>query len=176
MVIIIKGETHSGKTFLAQQLLEKYKFPYLSIDHLKMGLIRSNYTSLSPTSKNLELTNYLWPIVREIIKTNIENKQNIIIEGSYIPSDIKNEFTTEYLEYIKFINIIFSEEYIKENYDLIIIKENVIEKRLYSSDINIEDLIRVNNENLNIALINNLDYILINTIDDFNEIITKIKL
>ncbi len=40
MIILIAGASHTGKTKPAQSLLEKYKFPYLSIDHLKMGLIR----------------------------------------------------------------------------------------------------------------------------------------
>lgn len=38
MIILIAGASHTGKTVLAQKLLEKYKYPYLSIDHLKMGL------------------------------------------------------------------------------------------------------------------------------------------
>ena len=48
MIILITGASHTGKTVLAQKLLEKYKYPYLSIDHLKMGLIRSGYTKLTP--------------------------------------------------------------------------------------------------------------------------------
>ena len=55
MVIIITGSSHVGKTLLAQRLLEKYKYPYLSIDHLKMGLIRSGNTSLTPEDDD-ELT------------------------------------------------------------------------------------------------------------------------
>ena len=43
MIILIAGASHTGKTALAQKLLEKYQYPYLSIDHLKMGLIRSYY-------------------------------------------------------------------------------------------------------------------------------------
>ena len=50
MVILVTGASHIGKTVLAQKLLEKYKYPYLSIDHLKMGLIRSGYTELTPMS------------------------------------------------------------------------------------------------------------------------------
>ena len=46
MVVLIAGSSHTGKTLLAQKLLEKYKYPYLSIDHLKMGLIRSKNTNL----------------------------------------------------------------------------------------------------------------------------------
>ena len=81
MIVLIQGSSHSGKTLLAQKLLEKYHYPYLSIDHLKMGLIRAKYTNLTPYSTEKELTNYLWPIIKEIIKTAIENKQNLIVEG-----------------------------------------------------------------------------------------------
>ena len=75
MILFIAGASHTGKTALAQKLLETYKFPYLSIDHLKMGLIRSGNTSLTPVSDDRALTDYLWPIVREMVKTAIENEQ-----------------------------------------------------------------------------------------------------
>ena len=93
MVVLITGASHAGKTLSAQRLLEKYKYPYLSIDHLKMGLIRSGNTELAPISDDAELTKYLWPIVQEIIKTAIENSQNLIIEGCYIPFDWKKDFS-----------------------------------------------------------------------------------
>ena len=87
MIILITGASHTGKTLLAQKLLEKYHYPYLSIDHLKMGLIRSKHTNLTPMSDDDKLTEYLWPIVAEMIKTAIENNQNLIVEGCYIPFD-----------------------------------------------------------------------------------------
>ena len=96
MIILITGASHTGKTVLAQKLLEKYQYPYLSIDHLKMGLIRSGNTELTPLSADDDLTAYLWPIVREIIKTAIENSQNLIIEGCYIPFEWKTDFDGEY--------------------------------------------------------------------------------
>ena len=91
MIILITGASHTGKTVLAQRLLEKYKYPYMSIDHIKMGLIRSGNTDLTPCDDG-KLTDYLWPIVREIIKTAIENSQNLIIEGGYVPIDWKDGF------------------------------------------------------------------------------------
>lgn len=59
MIILIIGASHTGKTALAQKLLEKYKYPYLSIDHLKMGLIRSGNTELTPVSAESVLKDYL---------------------------------------------------------------------------------------------------------------------
>lgn len=100
MIILITGASHTGKTVLAQRLLEKYKYLYFSIDHLKMGLIRSGNTELTPMDDN-ELTEYLWPIVCEMIKIAIENKQNLIIEGCYIPFDWQKDFDSEYLKNIK---------------------------------------------------------------------------
>ena len=103
MVILIAGATHTGKTALSQKLLEKYHYPYLSIDHLKMGLIRSGNTNLTPMDDE-ELTGYLWPIVREMIKTAIENKQNLIVEGCYIPFDWRKDFEEDYLENIRYLD------------------------------------------------------------------------
>ena len=106
MIILITGASHTGKTALAQKLLEKYNYPYLSIDHLKMGLIRSKNTNLTPLSDAEDLTAYLWPIVREMIKTAIENDQNLIVEGCYIPPHWQEDFETEYLEKIKLVSAI----------------------------------------------------------------------
>ena len=129
MIVLITGASHTGKTALAQKLLEKYKYPYLSIDHLKMGLIRSGNTSLTPTSDDEALTSYLWPIVCEIIKTVIENEQNLIVEGCYIPFDWAKDFEKEYLEKIRFYCLVMSEKYIKNHFDNIRKFANVIEDR-----------------------------------------------
>ena len=111
MIIIITGASHTGKTLLTQRMLEKYKFPYLSIDHLKMGLIRSGNTKLTPEDDD-KLTTYLWPIVREMIKTAIENKQNLIVEGCYIPFNWRKDLNEEYLRDINFIYLAMTDAYI----------------------------------------------------------------
>ena len=143
MIILITGASHVGKTFLAQRLLEKYKYPYLSIDHLKMGLIRSGYTSLTPEDDDA-LTEYLWPVIREIIKTAIENKQNLIVEGCYIPFDWRQAFDESYIEQIKFICLAMSEEYIEKHFDEIIRHESEIESRLTRADCSMADLKQCN--------------------------------
>ena len=130
MIILITGASHTGKTALAQRLLEKYKYPYLSIDHLKMGLIRSGSTTLTPTSDDKLLTDYLWKIVREMIKTAVENNQNLIVEGCYIPFDWKKDFEQEYLDEIRFYCLVFSEKYIEAHFDNIRSFASVIENRL----------------------------------------------
>ena len=160
MVILIAGDTHTGKTLLAQKLLEKYKYPYWSIDHLKMGLIRSGQCKFSAESSDVELTNYLWPIVREIIKTCIENSQNMIIEGCYIPFGWDKDFALDYLKQIRYVCLIFSRKYIENNISDIMNFENVIEKRL-PADLNIDELKNVNERNLNLCKLNNYNYVLI---------------
>ncbi len=149
MIILITGATHTGKTKLAQTLLEKHKYPYLSIDHLKMGLIRSNQTHLTPLSSDAELTDYLWPIVVEMIKTAIENNQNMIVEGCYIPFDWKKYFHADDLNIIKHYCLVLSKEYIINHYDDIIKYENVIEQRITSDEITIDYLIEENEYYLN---------------------------
>ena len=131
MIVLITGATHTGQTALAQKLLEKYKYPYLSIDHLKMGLIRSGNTALTPLSDDNKLTEYLWPIVREIIKTVVENEQNLVVEGCYIPLDWAKDFEKEYLEQIRCYCLVMSDKYIEGHFDNIRKYANVIEKRMY---------------------------------------------
>lgn len=167
MIILISGASHTGKTAFAQKLLEKYKFPYLSIDHLKMGLIRSNQTSLTPLSDDKELTAYLWPIVREMIKTAVENNQNMIVEGCYIPSTWKNDFNDQYLKNIKYCCLVMTENYINNHFDDILNYADIIEKRIDNNFISKEEFIRENLEILKQAEINNNDYIFI---DDKYEI------
>ena len=147
MIILISGASHTGKTALAQKLLEQYHYPYLSIDHLKMGLIRSGQTKLTPMDDD-KLTDYLWPIVREMIKTAVENHQNLIVEGCYIPFDWKKDFSADYMQEIRHVCLIFSEGYIRNHFEDIKTHASVIERRLYDSDLSMEELIRDNRENL----------------------------
>ena len=133
MVIIITGASHVGKTILAQRMLEKYKYPYFSIDHLKMGLIRSGITDFTPEDDD-ELTDYLWPIVREIIKTAIENEQNLIVEGCYIPFDWRNSFGA------------MSDEYIDSHFEEIKSHGSDIETRLDDSNCSAEQLKQDNHQ------------------------------
>ena len=160
MIVLIAGTTHTGKTALAQRLLEKYKFPYLSLDHLKMGLVRSGKTDIS-VHDDEKLTPYLWPIVNEIVKTAIENGQNLIIEGCYIPFGWKKDFTKEYLAEIKYYCLIMSKHYIQNNFAEILANESAIEKRIVSGDITQEELIRDNELNLQMCKQYGLNYILI---------------
>lgn len=161
MIILIAGASHTGKTALAQKLLEKYKYPYLSIDHLKMGLIRSGNTELTPMSDDKDLTAYLWPIVREMIKTAIENRQNLVIEGCYIPFDWQKDFNSEYLENMKYYCLVMSEGYIRSHFADIKEYANTIENRLDDEWCTMESVLKDNAEILNYAQKYKVNYILI---------------
>lgn len=160
MVILIAGASHTGKTVLSQRMLEKYKYPYLSIDLLKMGLIRSGNTKLTPENDN-ELISYLWPIVKEIIKTAIENHQNLIVEGIYIPFDWRNDFNNMYLKEIQYCCLIMTERYIKNNLTTIKKYAKIIENRLDTLDITVEEMIKENIINLKMCKKYDYRYILI---------------
>lgn len=166
MIVLITGASHTGKTALAQRLLEKYKIPYFSIDHLKMGLIRSGRTVLTPEDDDA-LTNYLWPIVREMIKTVVENGQSLIIEGCYIPFDWQKDFESKYLEHIRYYCLAMSRDYIIKHYSDIKGCSNVIEKRLDDDSCTMETLLRDNVRFLELAQEHNVNYVLI---DDKYEI------
>ena len=165
MIVLIGGCSHAGKTVLAQRLLEKYHYPYLSIDHLKMGLIRSGTTELTVEDDG-RLTEYLWPVLREIIKTAIENGQNLIIEGCYIPFDWKNSFSASYLSHIRYFCLIMEEGYIDTHFEDIKTYASVIEQRKDDSFCTKEMLIRENAMNLEACKKNRCDYVLI--ADEYN--------
>ena len=129
MILHITGASHTGKTRLAQRLMETYKYPYLSVDHLKMGLIRSGHTDLTPEDDDA-LTEYLWPIVAEIVKTAVENRQNLIVEGSYVPANWRESFTQEYLSDIRLVCLVMTEEYIRTHVMDIARYAGVIEDRV----------------------------------------------
>ena len=163
MILLISGASHTGKTALAQRLLERYHWPYLSIDHLKMGLIRSGQTNLTPMDDD-KLTDYLWPIVREMIKTAVENRQNLIVEGCYIPFDWEKDFSAEYLEHIRHICLIFSEDYIRTHFEDIKAFGSVIEQRLDDSDLSMESLLEDNRRNLQECQKEGCQYILVDEV------------
>lgn len=147
MVILIGGASHTGKTLLAQRLLENYHYPYLSIDHLKMGLIRSGQTKLTPMDDD-KLTDYLWPILREMVKTAVENNQNLIVEGCYIPFRWRDDFSAEYLHHIRYRCLIMTRKYIDNHFEDIKAHANAVESRLDDSGLAKEVLIADNERNL----------------------------
>ena len=161
MIILITGAPHTGKTALAQRLLEKYKYPYLSMDHLKMGLIRSGHTELTPMSSETDMTEYLWPIVREMVKTAVENKQNLIVEGCYIPFDWEKDFSEEYLAHIKYYCLVMSEQYIRNHFDDIKKFACVIEERLDDSYCTMESVLEDNAYILEQVKIHGGNYVLV---------------
>jgi len=172
MVILISGPTHSGKTYLAQRLMERFDIPYLSIDHLKMGLIRSHMTHLTPLSDDKSLTELLWPIVREMIKTAIENRQNMIVEGCYIPFDWKKDLDEGYLKDIEYICLVMSEGYIRKHFDDIKKYGSIIEKRL-EEDISLKELINENKHSLDQCISHGLRYHLTEERYDIEEILKE---
>ena len=169
MIVFIAGGSHTGKTVLAQKLLEKYHMPYLSIDHLKMGLIRSGQTQLTPMDPDEALTEYLWPIVREMVKTAIENDQNLIVEGVYIPFDWAQDFEEKYLKQIRYVCLIMTEEYIREHFEDICIHANDVERRMDDS-VDMEEMIQDNRENLCQCQKHGCEYILIDTLYEIDMI------
>lgn len=162
MVVLITGASHTGKTALAQRILHKYGFTYLSVDHLKMGLIRSGCTALTPLSDDDDLTAYLWPILREMIKTAIENKQNLTVEGCYIPFDWQKDFEKQYLDCIKCYCLVMTEHYITNYFADIKAYENVIEQRSTDDDFSLETALKENARFFRLAKNHGVNCILIN--------------
>jgi len=145
MVILIGGVGYAGKTHMAQRLLETYHYPYLSIDHLKMGICRADPgCGFTPLDSTEHIGEILWPILKGIIMTNIENRQNIIIEGLYLLPQRISELSDEYLREIISFYLGFSDSYIERYFHSRILRNRcVIETRDEHAD-PMEDYIREN--------------------------------
>lgn len=144
MIILISGNSCTGKTYMAQRLLEKYRIPYLSIDHLKMGLYRADRNcGFTPVDSTEDIGEKLWPILKGILMSNIENKQNLIIEGCYILPQYLENLESTYKEQVIAVFLGFSTSYIEHHFHSdIIYHRNVIETRMYPEESTPADVIR----------------------------------
>lgn len=160
MILLISGGSHTGKTLLAQKMIEKYHYPCISLDLLKMGLIRSGRTELTPEDDD-KMTGFLWPMVKEMIKTAIENDQHLIIEGCYVPYQWKADFDADYARHIRAVWLVMTDEYIENHFDQIKKYGSVIENRGEDSWCTREMMLRENRESYRQCRENDCDYILI---------------
>lgn len=143
MIWLICGATHTGKTVLAQRILEEKRAPYLSLDHLKMGLIRSGRATVTAVSPWREITDAVWPVAREMVRTCLENGQSLTVEGCYIPPDWKKDFSEAELKQMRFVCLALDEGYIRQNMAAVRAHACDVERRLYD-DADMETLLREN--------------------------------
>ena len=154
MVILIGGVGYAGKTLMAQRLLEKYKYPYLSIDHLKMGLYRADINcGFTPTDSLDVIGEKLWPIIKGIIMTNIENNQNLIIEGAYLFPQKIDEIKSKYLKETISLYLGFSQSYIEKFFQSKVLANRcAIEARGYENEDIVSDYIIENHRQKSLCL------------------------
>jgi len=143
LIILISAASCSGKTLMTQTLLEKYKVPYYSIDNIKMGVFRADENcGFTPCDSNEKIGLALWPMLKGIIKTSIENEQSLIIEGCYILPEFLKEFEAEYADKIIPVFFGFSKQYVQTKFETGILKHRcVVEKRDYDEDRPIQNFI-----------------------------------
>ena len=173
MIILIGGSSHVGKTLISQKLIEKYHFPCTSLDHLKMGFIRTGKTELT-VEDDYQMRYWLWPFAAEMVKTAIENNQNMILEGCYIPREWKESFSLEYMEQIRAVFIVMSERYLRTHFDNLSKYANVIERRL-DDELDLERLIKCSVEFKNDCLANKTPFIEIDEEYNLEDLVSKIS-
>ncbi len=174
MIILIGGTSCSGKTKLAYELIKKYRYPCFSLDHLKMGLIRGlDGCPISAVDEDEQNAGYLWPIVKGIIETNIENKQHLILEGCYLPCHGVKKLIEAYPHDILAIYMVFSENYLRTHFEDVLGYRCVVEARGYEEERTVEMLVAEHQLVLTSCKLNNLPYFLAdNSYDEmFGEIL-----
>ena len=96
-----------------------------------------------------------------MVKTAIENGQNLIVEGCYIPFDWKKDFDEGYLSHIKYYCLVMSENYIRNHFSDIKSYADVIEKRMDDGYCTMENLLKDNKDVLEQCVRYEVNYILI---------------
>lgn len=168
MVILIGGIGCTGKTFLANNLMRKTNIPYFPLDHLMMGIYQGMPNcGFTPMDDQFVLGEKMWPVIKGLIMTNIENEHRIILEGVQLLPHLLSDFPVEYLDHIHPIFLLHSEQYIRENFDHKIIKyRSAIESRSDIEDITQDSMIG-QTRRLKVQCINNkVDFFEIK--DDFD--------
>lgn len=143
MVILIGGIGCTGKTLFAHQLMVQTNIPYFPLDHLMMGIYRGiPNCGFTPMDGQFVLGEKMWPVIKALIMTNIENEHSIIFEGVQLLPHLVQDFPADYLESILSVFLLFSDRYIKDNFDDKILKyRSAIENRSDIDDITVDSLI-----------------------------------
>lgn len=173
MIILIGGPSCTGKTLLAQRMLERYHMPYLSIDHLKMGLIRSGRCDFKVDDTDEKIASEMWPILKGMIMTCVENRQHMIIEGCYFLPELIRSLDASYLREVHLFYLIFKADYIRRHFESkIITHRSVIEQRLYDETRPLTQVIAEHEKIRQLCLLNDVTYFEIE--DDYETEIARV--
>lgn len=143
MIILINAPSSTGKTYLAKQLVGALHYSCVSMDHIKMGWYRGGLECpFHPEDEDQLIVPYLWPIIKGMMETCIENHQDHIIEGIYVDFKDLSKCIHQYPDQIISINICFSKEYIIQHIDDIFKYRHIIEKRGYEDTRSLDQFIQ----------------------------------
>ncbi len=145
MIVFLQGATHVGKSSLARMLAKATGAGVLSMDLLKMGLIRSKaagFAGLTPED-DAEIELRLWPIVRELALTADENGQHLVIEGVYLPFDETAALARQLgLSRAALFAIVHADAYLQKHYELICRHADNVEARVHQEMPTLESLLK----------------------------------
>ncbi len=97
MLYLIGGAPRAGKSILARRLLTMRKVPYFPTDLLMMGLAKSMaLPGLNPHHSAQTRSPMMWPILRGIATTIVENGDDYLLEGDVLmpenAAELRNRF------------------------------------------------------------------------------------
>lgn len=145
MIVFLQGATHAGKSSLARSLAKATGAGVLSMDLLKMGLIRSGaagFADLTPED-DVAIEKQLWPIVREMAFTADENGQHLVIEGVYLPFDETAALVRQLgPSRAALFAIVHADAYLQKHYELICRHADNIEARVHQEMPTLESLLK----------------------------------
>jgi hypothetical protein len=102
MLYLVSGTSRSGKTLIAEQLLEQKQIPYMSLDWLMMGFTNGMpqlgiHDKLFPD----EIAKRLWSFFKAMCESMLYLEIDYIIEGEAMLPELIQELLDKYPDKIK---------------------------------------------------------------------------
>lgn len=122
MLYIISGSSRSGKTMIAEKIMEQCKIPYLSIDWLVMGFTNGipEYGIHDKLWPN-EIAEKIWSFLKAFCENLIWSGTDYVIEGEAVLPELINGLLKKYPDSVKVCYVGYTEvninDKVKDIYD-----------------------------------------------------------
>ena len=102
MLYLVSGASRSGKTIIANKILEQKQIPYVSLDWLVMGFTNGipEYGIHDRLLPN-EIADKLWSFLKSMCESMLWLRGDYVIEGEAILPELVRELLDEYPDKIK---------------------------------------------------------------------------
>ena len=118
MLYIITGIAKAGKSYLANEIKERYQISSFSTDYIMMMLSRANKNlNIDVDASDITVSKQLEPYIYFLVKTMIENDETYLFEGVHFTAEFSRKLLDEFKDDLKIIYIGYKDITTKQKVD-----------------------------------------------------------